>query len=179
MWLLLTVEPNKSHVHKASSKPIITLLFPQYSPTFKTHSLLLPQVPSCSWEHVRCTEGIKGYGQQSRPQNLVWSTVKLWNNDSQDLDRSHSCDYRAYGSAAPPPLPTLTVLASCCQCYVLLGLERLKLALLYNVVCTVVCSQLQLRWQIQGHWITVSISCKNNWKSTLPPLWRTCKVPRP
>ena len=45
----------------------------------------------------------------------------------------------------PPPLPTLTVLASCCQCYVLLGLERLKLALLYNVVCTVVCSQLQLR----------------------------------
>ena len=49
------------------------------------------------------------------------------------------------GVPRPPHLPTLTVLASCCQCYVLLGLERLKLALLYNVVCTVVCSQLQLR----------------------------------
>ena len=42
----MTVEPNKSHVHKTCSQPIITLLFPHCSPAFsKTSPLPLPQVP--------------------------------------------------------------------------------------------------------------------------------------
>ena len=76
--LLLTVKPNKSHVHKTSSKPIITLSFPQYSRTLsKTSSLMLPQVPLCSWlhsQHARCTKGVKGYGQRSNCEKL---TVKI------------------------------------------------------------------------------------------------------
>ena len=94
----LTVELNKSIVHKTSSNTFIPTVQPYIE---QTNFLLLPQVPSCNWlrlQHVRYTEGVKSYSQRSRSPNFVQSTIKLWKIDSQ---RGCSCDYRAYGSDTP------------------------------------------------------------------------------
>ena len=72
MRLLLTVELNKLHVHKTSSKPIITL----YSCSAALHWAKL--VSSCcrkchlvtDSQHARYTKGVKGWGER------LQSTVK-------------------------------------------------------------------------------------------------------
>ena len=105
----LTVELNKSIVHKTSSKPIITLLFPQCSPT------LSKQVPSCNWlrlQHVRYTEGVKSYSQRSRPPNFVQSMVKLWKIDSQDLEQVVAVVTTGHMGMTPPCLIILFIMFS-------------------------------------------------------------------
>ena len=116
------VTSNKSYVHKTSSKPIITLLFPQCSRKWsKTSSLLLLQVPLTVFA-VRMR--VKCYSQWSRPPNLVWSTVKLWKFDGQDLDCGRSCDYRAY--ASDPPLSFKVSTMKERPCHVCIDLMPLK-----------------------------------------------------
>ena len=67
--LLLTIEPNKSHMPKSNWKPITKLSYAvQHS---IEQNLFLPAaISAILWLHLQCTryvKQVKGYGQRSRP----------------------------------------------------------------------------------------------------------------
>ena len=106
MRLLLTVESNKSHVHKTSSKPVITLqLIPavqpyieqNYFPPAATSAISLVADCVCSVQDT-----LKGSKATVKtPKFCVVNDQTVKKIDGQDLDRCCSCDYRAYRSDPP------------------------------------------------------------------------------